>query len=133
VLTTTTTTTTCGSLQSRGPSDSPLYAIQTCPPPAPAPQPPPPNPTRPPAHQVNHPDVGQLTAIAANCFTAQDLLRMERVLLESIDFKITNQTGYSFLHLYAQGLSGIEPLIAASAVYLLVGARVFLPALLCKD
>lgn len=69
--------------------------------------------------EVNHPDVGQLTAIAANCFTAQDLLRMERVLLESIDFKITNQTGYSFLHLYAQGLSGIEPLIAASAVYLL--------------
>jgi hypothetical protein len=70
---------------------------------------------------VNHPSVEQLTAIAANCFTSQDLLRMERVLLDSLDFHITNQTGFSFLHLDAQGLSGLAPPAAALAVYLLVG------------
>jgi hypothetical protein len=69
--------------------------------------------------EVNHPTVEQLTAIAANCFTGQDLLRMERVLLDSLDFNITNQTAFSFLHLYAQGLAGLAPPAAAMAVYLL--------------
>ncbi|GBF92604.1 G2 mitotic-specific cyclin-A [Raphidocelis subcapitata] len=69
--------------------------------------------------EVNHPTVEQLVAIAANCFSAQDLLRMERVLLDALDFSVANHTAFSFLHLYAQGLAGLAPPVAALAVYLL--------------
>lgn len=83
-----------------------------------------PAPSLPPSlFQVNHPTVAQLTAIAANCFTDQDLLRMERVLLDTLDFNISNVTGFSFLHLFAQGLPGLTPAVAALAVYLLVRRR----------
>ncbi|GBF99395.1 G2 mitotic-specific cyclin C13-like [Raphidocelis subcapitata] len=69
--------------------------------------------------EVSHPSVEQLVAIAANCFTAQDLLRMERVLLDALDFGVAAPTGFTFLHLYAQGLRGLAPPVAALAVYLL--------------
>ena len=72
---------------------------------------------------MNHPTVEQLTAIAANCFAAQDLLRMERVLLDALDFGVAGATAFSFLHLYAQGLPGVQPGVAALAVYLLVSRR----------
>lgn len=71
------------------------------------------------APQVSHPSVEQLVAIAANCFSAQDLLRMERVLLDALDFGVAAPTGFTFLHLYAQGLRGLQPPVAALAVYLL--------------
>lgn len=69
--------------------------------------------------EAHHPSVEQYASIAANCFTAHDLLRMERVLLEALDFNLTNQTAYSFLHLYVQGMPGMPAPAAALAMYLL--------------
>ncbi|KIY97094.1 G2/mitotic-specific cyclin-A [Monoraphidium neglectum] len=69
--------------------------------------------------EVSHPTVEQLTAIAANCFTPQDLLRMERVLLDALDFTVCTQTAFTFLHLFAQGLDCLPAHVAALAVYLL--------------
>ena len=80
--------------------------------------------------EVSHPSVEQLTAVAAHCFGAQDLLRMERVLLDALGFEVANVTSFGFLHLYAQGLAaqpaeggagaaGLPAPVAALAVYLL--------------
>ena len=70
--------------------------------------------------EVSHPSVEALTAVAAHCFSAQDLLRMERVLLDALGFEVGGgATAYAFLHLYAQGLAGLPPPVAALAVYLL--------------
>lgn len=52
--------------------------------------------------QVHHPTVEQLVAVAAHSFTAADLLRVERILLDTLDFNITLPTPYSFLHLLTQ-------------------------------
>jgi len=40
--------------------------------------------------------------VAAHSFTAGDLLRMERVLLDALGFSITGPTAYTFLHLLTQ-------------------------------
>lgn len=52
--------------------------------------------------QVHHPRVEQMVAVAAHSFTAGDLLRMERVLLDALRFSITGPTAYTFLHLLTQ-------------------------------
>jgi hypothetical protein len=83
-------------------------------------------PLRPPTFhnkQVSHPTVEQLTAIAANCFTPQDLLRMERVLLDALDFTVCTQTAFTFLHLFAQ----VRPRAADLSALKRLGAT--LPAL----
>ncbi|KAI8471448.1 MAG: cyclin-like protein [Monoraphidium minutum] len=71
--------------------------------------------------EVTHPTVAQLTAIAANCFTPHDLLRMERLLLDGLGFGLGAATAFSALHLLAQGLARLPAPAAALAVYLLVG------------
>jgi len=55
--------------------------------------------------EVSHPSVGRLTAISANCFRSEDLLRMERILLDALDFRVAGPTAFTFLHLYAQALA----------------------------
>lgn len=52
--------------------------------------------------QVQHPSVAQLVAVAAHSFTANDLLRVERILLDALEFNITSPTAYNFLHLLTQ-------------------------------
>lgn len=52
--------------------------------------------------QVQHPSVAQLVAVAAHSFTANDLLRVERILLDALDFNVTSTTAYGFLHLLTQ-------------------------------
>lgn len=49
----------------------------------------------------------------------EDLLRMEGVLLQSLDFRINAPTAYTFLSLLKQHI-GLSPRVAALAVYLLV-------------
>lgn len=55
--------------------------------------------------EVSHPSVGRLTAISANCFRAEDLLRMERILLDALEFRVSGPTAFTFLHLYVQALA----------------------------
>jgi hypothetical protein len=55
--------------------------------------------------EVAHPSVGRLTAISANCFRAEDLLRMERILLDALEFRVSSPTAFTFLHLYVQALA----------------------------
>ena len=49
----------------------------------------------------------------------EDLLRMEGVVLQTMDFRINAPTGYTFLCLLKQHI-GLSPRVAALAVYLLV-------------
>ncbi len=51
----------------------------------------------------------------------EDLLRMEGLLLQSLDFRINAPTAYTFLSLLKQHI-GVSPRVAALAVYLLVCA-----------
>ena len=53
----------------------------------------------------------------------EDLLRMEGVLLQSLDFRINAPTAYTFLSLLKQHV-GLSPRVAALAVYLLVCAAI---------
>jgi hypothetical protein len=52
--------------------------------------------------QVHAPSVEQLVAVAAHSFSAADLLRVERVLLDALDFKLHRPTPYGCLHLLTQ-------------------------------
>eukprot|EP00879_Flechtneria_rotunda_P011673 GHRR01012193.1.p1 GENE.GHRR01012193.1~~GHRR01012193.1.p1 ORF type:complete len:326 (+),score=95.11 GHRR01012193.1:278-1255(+) len=52
--------------------------------------------------EVHHPTVEQMVAVAAHSFTAGDLLRVERVLLDTLEFNPTTHTPYGFLHLLTQ-------------------------------
>lgn len=69
--------------------------------------------------QVVQPTVEQLCAVTANHFTTQDLLRMERVVLDVVEFKTTSPSSYTFLHLLAQVCSdSVTPLVLSLAMYL---------------
>lgn len=52
--------------------------------------------------EVSHPSVQQLVAVAAHSFSAGDLLRVERILLDALEFNVTGPTPYAFLHLLTQ-------------------------------
>jgi len=52
--------------------------------------------------QVHHPNVEQMVAVAAHSFTAADLLRVERILLDALEFNIAAPTAYGCLHLLTQ-------------------------------
>lgn len=71
-------------------------------------------------------------AALAPILQAQDLLRMERILLDSLQWRIKTPTAYNFLHLYTQGTAAkraassaqpaSEPLtgaVVAKAAYLI--------------
>ncbi|KAF8063739.1 NLP3 [Scenedesmus sp. PABB004] len=64
--------------------------------------------------EVVHPSVEELTDIAANCFQAHDLLRMERVLLDGLAWRIKTPTAYTFLHLFTQA-TAVQRAAAAAA------------------
>ncbi|KAF8060360.1 CCNA2 [Scenedesmus sp. PABB004] len=52
--------------------------------------------------EVVHPSVAQMVAVAAHSFSAGDLLRVERILLDGLAFAVTTPTPYAFLHLLTQ-------------------------------
>eukprot|EP00879_Flechtneria_rotunda_P009136 GHRR01009565.1.p1 GENE.GHRR01009565.1~~GHRR01009565.1.p1 ORF type:complete len:387 (+),score=79.22 GHRR01009565.1:220-1380(+) len=62
--------------------------------------------------EVVHPCVEELTDIAANCFQVQDLLRMERILLDALSWRIKTPTAYTFLHLYTQSTAALRSMAA---------------------
>ncbi|WIA14428.1 hypothetical protein OEZ85_002954 [Tetradesmus obliquus] len=64
--------------------------------------------------EVVHPSVEELTDIAANCFQVQDLLRMERVLLDGLSWRIKTPTTYTFLHLFTQTTAVLRAAAAAA-------------------
>ncbi|KAK9909017.1 hypothetical protein WJX75_006080 [Coccomyxa subellipsoidea] len=68
--------------------------------------------------EERYPSVQDFTSISDNCFRVEDLLRMEGVVLQTMDFRINAPTGYTFLCLLKQHI-GLSPRVAALAVYLL--------------
>jgi len=69
--------------------------------------------------EVGGPDVDELVGVAAGCFRRGDLLRMERILLDAVSWRVRAPTAYTFLHLVGQALpGGLEPAAAALACYL---------------
>ncbi|KIZ05039.1 Cyclin-A1 [Monoraphidium neglectum] len=56
--------------------------------------------------EVSHPSVDDFTEIAADAFQRDDLLRMERLLLDQLEWRVQLPTAYTFLHVFAQALSG---------------------------
>eukprot|EP00775_Hariotina_reticulata_P007577 gene7577-7780_t len=58
--------------------------------------------------QVHHPNVEQMVAVAAHSFTAADLLRVERILLDALEFNIAAPTAYACLHLLTQATLAAE-------------------------
>ncbi|BDA41961.1 probable cyclin-A2 at C-terminar half [Coccomyxa sp. Obi] len=68
--------------------------------------------------EERYPSVQDFTSISDNCFRPEDLLRMEGVLLQSLDFRINAPTAYTFLSLLKPHI-GLSPRVAALAVYLL--------------
>lgn len=52
--------------------------------------------------EVTPPSAEQLVAVAAHSFSKNDLLRVERVLLDCLDFCVAPPTAYSYLHLLTQ-------------------------------
>jgi len=69
--------------------------------------------------EVVQPSVEQMTAVAANCFQASDLLRMERILLDTLDFRLQIPTPSLFLQLFACADLGLSPLVLALTQYIL--------------
>ncbi|KAF6251168.1 cyclin-like protein [Scenedesmus sp. NREL 46B-D3] len=65
--------------------------------------------------EVVHPSVEELTDIAANCFQVHDLLRMERVLLDGLSWRIKTPTTYTFLHLFTQTTAVLRAAAAQAA------------------
>lgn len=69
--------------------------------------------------EVSHPTVDEFTEIAADAFKREDLLRMERLLLDQIDWRVQLPTAYAFLHLLTQALAGrLSPRAIALSAYL---------------
>jgi hypothetical protein len=65
------------------------------------------------------PGVDELVDVAAGCFRREDLLRMERILLDALGWRVRAPTSYTFLHLIGQALPrGLQPAAAALACYL---------------
>ncbi|WIA44295.1 hypothetical protein OEZ86_007098 [Tetradesmus obliquus] len=52
--------------------------------------------------EVRPPSVEQLVAVAAHSFSAPDLLRVERLLLDALEFRLAPPTPYGCLHLLTQ-------------------------------
>lgn len=52
--------------------------------------------------EVHHPTVEQMVQVTANSFTQGDLLRVERILLDALEFNVMGPTAYAFLHLLTQ-------------------------------
>jgi hypothetical protein len=52
--------------------------------------------------QVRPPSVEALVAVAAHSFSGSDLLRVERLLLDGLEFKLALPTPYGCLHLLTQ-------------------------------
>ena len=48
----------------------------------------------------------------------EDLLRMERIMLDGLGWRVKTPTSYTFLHLYTQALSCPQPKATALAAYL---------------
>lgn len=69
--------------------------------------------------EVGGPGVEELVDVAAGCFRREDLLRMERILLDALCWRVRAPTAYTFLHLIGQALPrGLQPGAAALACYL---------------
>ncbi|GBF89618.1 hypothetical protein Rsub_02336 [Raphidocelis subcapitata] len=69
--------------------------------------------------EVTHPTVDEFTDIAAAAFNRDDLLRMERLLLDQVGWRLRPPTAFTFLHLLAQALAGrAPPRAVAAAAYL---------------
>jgi hypothetical protein len=69
--------------------------------------------------EVGGPTVDELVDVAAGCFRREDLLRMERILLDALAWRVRAPTAYTFLHLIGQALPlGLQPAAAALACYL---------------
>lgn len=65
-----------------------------------------------------HPSVSDLAAMAAHSFTAEDLVRMEALLLSSLKFCLAPPTSYTFLSIF-KGLFSLRPEIFSLATYYL--------------
>ncbi|KAH7617003.1 putative Cyclin-A1-2 [Nannochloris sp. 'desiccata'] len=65
-----------------------------------------------------HPSVADLAAMAAHSFTAEDLLRMEALLLTSLKFCLAPPTSYTFLSVF-KGLFSLRPQVFSLAAYYL--------------
>eukprot|EP00878_Enallax_costatus_P000807 GHUV01000931.1.p1 GENE.GHUV01000931.1~~GHUV01000931.1.p1 ORF type:complete len:403 (+),score=88.50 GHUV01000931.1:210-1418(+) len=69
--------------------------------------------------EVIQPSVEQLCAVTANHFKSHDLLRMERIVLDTLEFRLTSPSSYTFLHLLAQACSNsVTPAVLSLAMYL---------------
>ncbi|KAI8474472.1 MAG: cyclin-like protein [Monoraphidium minutum] len=69
--------------------------------------------------EVSHPTVDEFTEIAADAFKREDLLRMERLLLDQLEWRVQLPTTYVFLHLFTQALAGrLAPAAIALSAYL---------------
>lgn len=65
------------------------------------------------------PTAEQLCAVTANHFKPHDLLRMERIVLDVLEFRLTSPSSYTFLHLLAQACSNsVTPVVLSLAMYL---------------
>jgi hypothetical protein len=65
-----------------------------------------------------HPSVADLAAMAAHSFTADDLVRMEALLLSSLKFCLAPPTSYTFLSVF-KGLFTLRPEVFSLAAYYL--------------
>jgi hypothetical protein len=65
-----------------------------------------------------HPSVADLAAMAAHSFTAEDLVRMEALLLSSLKFCLAPPTSYTFLSVF-KGLFSLRPEVFSLAAYYL--------------
>lgn len=54
--------------------------------------------------EVSPPSVEVLTEIAAHCFTQEDLIRMEHVLLHELDWRSQAPTTFTFLSMFSQAM-----------------------------
>lgn len=75
-----------------------------------------PRPTSPwPTSQVCHPSVSQMVAVAAHSFSSNDLLRVERILLDGLEFATSGPHAYTFLHLLTQATLATRSAAAAAS------------------
>lgn len=68
--------------------------------------------------EERHPSVGELASLAGNCFTSEDLLRMESILLAGLKFRLSFPTSHAFVHLISTLLK-LHPAVHAMASYLI--------------
>ena len=69
--------------------------------------------------EERHPSVQDFTSIADNCFLAGDLLKMESLVLQSLEFRINAPTSCTFLSMFQQGIN-LSPKAHAMAAYFTV-------------